>query len=64
MDLHSTDTVFINSSSWDYRAYLCGATVRYASEVNIPCYASGIVTADEIIVAISSLSGIEVAAQS
>ena len=35
-----------------------------ALEVNIPNYASAIVTADEIIVAISSLAGIEVAARS
>src|SRR6202167_4520733 len=35
-----------------------------ANEVNIPNYASAIVTADEIVVAISSLAGIEVAARS
>jgi nicotinamidase-related amidase len=35
-----------------------------AIEVNIPNYASAIVTADEIVVAISSLAGNEVAARS
>ena len=35
-----------------------------ALEVNIPNYASAIVTADEIVVAISSLAGVEVAARS
>jgi len=35
-----------------------------ALEVNIPNYASAMVTADEIVVAISSLAGVEVAARS
>ena len=38
--------------------------MQAALEVNIPNYASAIVTADEIVVAISSPAGIEVAAQS
>ncbi len=38
--------------------------MQAALAANIPNYASAIVTADEIVVAISSLAGIEVAARS